>query len=98
MGKSTAGSEADDTSARPALPYAMIITAAMILASNHIIARYRNGGVPPIGLVFWRMTIGSVILLPFAARGVLTHRQLIPRALEAVFCHGLVRSCRWAMG
>lgn len=55
----------------------MIIAAAMILASNHIIARYLNGVVPPIGLVFWRMTIGSLVLLPFAARGVLIHRQLI---------------------
>lgn len=70
-------SEADDRSARGALPYAMIIAAAMILASNHIIARYLNGVVPPIGLVFWRMTIGSLVLLPFAARGVLIHRQLI---------------------
>lgn len=69
--------EADEHSAPGALPYAMIIAAALILASNHIIARYLNGVVPPIGLVFWRMTIGSLVLLPFAARGVLVHRQLI---------------------
>ncbi len=72
-----AGYEADEPSARGAFPYAMIIAAAMILASNHIIARYLNGVVPPIGLVFWRMTIGSLVLLPIAARGVLVHRQLI---------------------
>lgn len=72
-----AGSEADEPSAHGALPYAMIIAAAMILASNHIIARYLNGVVPPIGLVFWRMTIGSLVLLPFAARGALIHRELI---------------------
>ena len=77
MGIFTAGSEADDRVAHGALPYTMIIVAAMILASNHIIARYLNGVVPPIGLVFWRMAIGSVVLLPFAARGVLVHRQLI---------------------
>lgn len=72
-----AGSEADEPSAHGALPYAMIIAAAMILASNHIIARYLNGVVPPIGLVFWRMIIGSLVLLPFAARGALIHRELI---------------------
>ena len=55
--------EADDLSARGALPYAMIIAAAMILASNHIIARYLNGVVLPIGLVFWRMTVGSLVLV-----------------------------------
>lgn len=72
-----ADSKTDALSAPGALPYAMVITAAMILASNHIIARYLNGVVPPIGLVFWRMAIGSLVLLPFAARGVLVHRQLI---------------------
>ncbi|MDH3739585.1 MAG: DMT family transporter [Alphaproteobacteria bacterium] len=77
MRKFSADAASDDPSARSALPYAMIITAAMILASNHIIARYLNGVVPPIGLVFWRMVIGSIILLPFAARGVVIHRQLI---------------------
>tara|TARA_B110000014_G_scaffold258285_1_gene244149 strand:- start:2482 stop:3405 length:924 start_codon:yes stop_codon:yes gene_type:complete len=60
-----------------AVPYAMIIMAAMILASNHIIARYFNGILPPIGLVFWRMTIGSVVLLPFAIKGVINHRAVI---------------------
>lgn len=72
-----AGYDAGEHSAQGALPYAMIIAAGMILATNHIIARYLNGVVPPIGLVFWRMTIGSLVLLPFAARGVLIHRQLI---------------------
>ncbi len=60
-----------------ALPYIMIIMAAMILASNHIIARYFNGILPPIGLVFWRMTIGSVVLLPFAVKGVINNRAII---------------------
>jgi len=77
MATSMANKEAEESSAHSALPYAMIIVAAMILASNHIIARYLNGVVPPIGLVFWRMAIGSVVLLPFAARGVLAHRILI---------------------
>ena len=77
MGLLMTGYEADEHSARGALPYAMVIAAAMILASNHIIARYLNGVMPPFGLVFWRMTIGSLVLLPFATRGVLVHRQLI---------------------
>jgi len=60
-----------------AFPYVMIIVAAMILASNHIIARYFNGILPPIGLVFWRMIIGSAVLLPFAIRGVIKHHGVI---------------------
>ena len=42
------------TDSSEALPYAMLIAAAMILASNHIIARYFNEMIPPLGLVFWR--------------------------------------------
>ena len=91
----TAGSEAEDPSARDALPYAMIVAAAMILASNHIIARYLNGVMPPIGLVFWRMAIGSVILLPFAFRGVLIHRRLICAHWKLFV---VMASCRWATG
>lgn len=71
------GGQGEESRARAALPYAMVVTAAMILASNHIIARYLNGVVPPMGLVFWRMAIGSLVLLPFALRGVLAHRDLI---------------------
>jgi drug/metabolite transporter (DMT)-like permease len=77
MGIFIGTSEDGEPSTRAALPYAMIVAAAMILASNHILARYLNGVVPPIGLVFWRMTIGSIVILPFAYRGVLVHRQLI---------------------
>ncbi|NNE83010.1 MAG: DMT family transporter [Alphaproteobacteria bacterium] len=77
MSKFTTENEADDSSTRSALPYAMIVAAAMILASNHILARYLNGVLPPMGLVFWRMAIGSIVILPFAYRGVLIHRRLI---------------------
>lgn len=77
MAKWVIGVGSDEASFHPALPYAMVVTAAMILASNHIIARYLNGAVPPFALVFWRMAIGSIVLLPIAGRTVFQHRQLI---------------------
>jgi drug/metabolite transporter (DMT)-like permease len=61
----------------PAMPYAMIIIAAVILASNHIVARYMNGVIPPMGMVFWRMVIGACVLLPFAGLGLFANRALI---------------------
>lgn len=61
----------------PAMPYAMIIIAAVILASNHIVARYMNGVIPPMGMVFWRMVIGACVLLPFAGLGLFSNRTLI---------------------
>ena len=66
-----------DTDSSEALPYAMLIAAAMILASNHIIARYFNEMIPPLGLVFWRMVVGSLVILPFAISGAVNNRQTI---------------------
>lgn len=59
------------------MPYAIIIIAAVILASNHIVARYMNGVIPPMGMVFWRMIIGACVLLPFAGLGFFANRALI---------------------
>ena len=61
----------------PAMPYAMIIIAAVILASNHIVARYMSGVIPPMGMVFWRIVIGACVLLPFAGMGLFANRTLI---------------------
>jgi drug/metabolite transporter (DMT)-like permease len=55
-------------SASDAGPYAMLLVAALILASNHIISRYLNGVLPPFGTAFWRFAIGGMVLLPFAGR------------------------------
>lgn len=49
-------------------PYAMLLVAALILASNHIIGRHLNGVLPPFGTAFWRFAIGAMVLLPFAGR------------------------------
>ena len=59
------------------LPYLMIILGALIIASNHVLARYLEGSIPPMGLVFWRMLTGAIFLLPFTAHGLLINRALI---------------------
>jgi drug/metabolite transporter (DMT)-like permease len=58
-------------------PYAMILAAAFILASNHIIGRWVQGDLPPMGIGFWRLFIATVVLLPFAGRSVWAKRSLI---------------------
>lgn len=60
-----------------AWPYLIIAGASLIFASNHIIARYLGGVIPPMGFVFWRMVIGAAILMPLAAPGLFAHRHLI---------------------
>jgi drug/metabolite transporter (DMT)-like permease len=61
-------------------PYGLMLAAATILASNHIIGRWVQGEMPPMGIGFWRLAIATAVLLPFVGpalwekRAVLRHR------------------------
>lgn len=71
-------SDAQDSRFRQGLwPYAMIVAAAFILASNHIIGRWVQGDMPPMGIGFWRLFIATVVLMPFVGRAVWAKRGLI---------------------
>lgn len=60
-----------------AWPYVLILAAAFILASNHIIGRWVQGEMPPMGIGFWRLAIATVILLPFVGRSVWEKRAVL---------------------
>lgn len=70
--------------------YALIVVAALIFASNHILARYLGGVIPPMGFVFWRMAIGAAVIMPFAAHGLIAHRHLIGRHWKLFALMGLL--------
>jgi len=76
-GKPIATRASPDNGGSQALPYAMIVLAALIIASNHVLARYVGGVIPPMGMVFWRCVVSAVFLLPFALPGLIEHRRLI---------------------
>ena len=59
----------------------MLLVAALILASNHVISRHLNGVLPPFGTAFWRFAIGGLVMLPLASRGVYLHWSLIKQNL-----------------
>ena len=59
------------------LPYLLIVIRALIIASNHVLARYLDGTIPPMGLVFWRMVTGALFLAPFTAYSLFVNRKLI---------------------
>lgn len=62
----------------PALTYGLYLVGSALLAANPVLGRAATHVVPPIGLTFWRWTIAFLIILPFAAPGLLTHgRRLI---------------------
>ena len=46
--------------------YAMLVMAALIFASNHVIGRHLSDVLPPFGTAFWRFAIGAMATLPFA--------------------------------
>ena len=48
-----------------AWPFGLLLVAAFILASNHILGRFVEGSLPPMGLGFWRVVLASAVLLPF---------------------------------
>ncbi|MGB0572396.1 MAG: DMT family transporter [Alphaproteobacteria bacterium] len=73
-----------------ATAYAIIVGAALIFASNHILARYLGGVIPPMGFVFWRMAIGAAVILPFAGCGLFTQRHLIRRHWKLFALMGLL--------
>lgn len=68
----------------------MIVIAALIIASNHVLARYIGGVIPPMGMVFWRSIVSGLFLLPFALSGLIAHRQLIARHWKLFVLMGLL--------
>jgi drug/metabolite transporter (DMT)-like permease len=57
--------------------YTLIVVASFIFASNHILARFMHGLAPPMGIVFWRMAIGVLVMLPIAGPGLWRNRHLV---------------------
>ena len=47
-GKSIQTRAVPDTGGSQALPYMMVVVAALIIASNHVLARYVGGVIPPL--------------------------------------------------
>lgn len=55
----------------------MLIIAALIFASNHVIGRYLNDILPPFGTAFWRFAIGAMVTFPFACTAFVKSWALI---------------------
>jgi len=61
-------SAAERRFSRGAWPWILLVTAAFVVSTNHVIGRFVINEIPPIGLAFWRVTIGAIVLMPFAWR------------------------------
>lgn len=70
--------------------YGMLAAASLVFASNHIIGRHLHGTIPPMGMVFWRMTIGGLVILPFVVRELVVKWPLVRRHWRLFVVLGLV--------
>ena len=57
--------------------YLMLVMAALIFASNHVIGSHLNEVFPPFGTAFWRFAIGAIVTLPFAGLAFIRNWYLI---------------------
>ncbi len=72
-----------------AWPWAFLATGALVVSTNHVLGRYVSGEIPPMGLAFWRIAVGALVLLPFAWRDLLLQRQVILRHWKLFFVMSL---------
>lgn len=56
--------------------YLFALTATAIWSGNFIIARDLNESIPPISLAFWRWTVATIILFPFAIKQLITNWKI----------------------
>lgn len=70
-------SAAEQRFGRGAWPWIMLVAGAFVIATNHVLGRFVIDDIPPMGLAFWRVAIGAIVLLPFAWRELLAKREVI---------------------
>lgn len=61
-------SAAERRYSRGAWPWIILVTAAFVVSTNHVLGRFVINEIPPVGLAFWRVTIGAMVLMPFTWR------------------------------
>lgn len=82
--------DGDAASRRPALPAPLLLTlSALFWSGNWIVGRALRDAVPPIGLSFWRWSLATLILLPFALRHASAGAASIRRAWRPLLFLGV---------
>lgn len=55
----------------------LLMLPPLFWAGNAVLGRAVAGDVPPVGLAFWRWTVGTAVLLPFAWRHLRADRSVL---------------------
>jgi drug/metabolite transporter (DMT)-like permease len=56
---------------------ALLLLPPLVWAGNAVVGRALVGHFPPLALSFWRWAFAFALLLPFAARAIVAHRQTL---------------------
>lgn len=70
--------------------YGFYLLSSAFFASNLLLGRAAAHVVPPAGLAFWRWVIAFLIILPFAARGLLLHRRALLASWKRLLVMGVL--------
>ena len=65
--------------------YALLALMPLMFASNLVIGRASAGLVEPWTLAFWRWALASLIIVPFALRGIMTEWSALRAAAREIF-------------
>lgn len=57
--------------------YIFAALATIIWSGNFLIARGINEKISPVGLAFWRWTVATIVVLPFAVKPIYRNRSII---------------------
>jgi len=70
--------------------YALLALMPLMFASNLVIGRASAGLVEPWTLAFWRWALASLIIVPFALRGIMTEWNALRAAAREIFILGIL--------
>ena len=63
-----------------AWPWVLLVTAAFVVSTNHVLGRYVGGQIPPMGLAFWR--VSSVELAQLEVQRLAELRPIVLKPLS----------------
>lgn len=65
-------------------PYLLLCAAVLAWAGNFVLGRAFHADIHPVSLAFWRWTVATAVLLPFAGPVAWKHRRVIAREWRLV--------------
>ncbi|HSV28472.1 MAG TPA: DMT family transporter, partial [Candidatus Omnitrophota bacterium] len=68
---------------------ALLVLPPLFWAGNALVGRAVVGDIPPVGLSFWRWVLALVVILPFTARSILNHADVLKANWRVVVALGV---------